>query len=172
MFNLLISFNLLQKYKILSTFALKMKAKMQNIFQIIRKYPISTLLIIGIWVICLIPIPETPLSNVTFIDKYTHIILYLALSLIIAFEFLRTRGYGKDDPQRYSNTMSRLSVVAFILPILMGGIIELVQKYCTNGVRSGDWIDFFADAFGVILAFVLTLFFIYIRNVNRVNKAG
>jgi VanZ family protein len=36
--------------------------------------------------------------------------------------------------------------------MLMGGVIEILQAYCTGGRRSGDWIDFLADAVGVLLA--------------------
>ena len=42
----------------------------------IRNYPLSSLLIVVIWVVCLIPIPETPLSDVNLIDKWTHFVMY------------------------------------------------------------------------------------------------
>jgi len=31
----------------------------------------------------------------------------------------------------------------------MGGLVEIVQATCTGGRRSGDWLDFAADAIGV-----------------------
>ena len=34
----------------------------------------------------------------------------------------------------------------------MSGILELLQEYCTGGLRSGDWMDFAANIIGVILA--------------------
>ena len=43
------------------------------------------------------------------------------------------------------------------MPIIMGGVIELLQEYCTGGHRSGDWLDFAADATGVTLAAVIGL---------------
>ena len=39
----------------------------------------------------------------------------------------------------------------FILPIIMGGLIEIVQATCTGGHRSGDIMDWAADAVGVVL---------------------
>ena len=34
---------------------------------------------------------------------------------------------------------------------LMGGVIELVQAYCTGGTRSGEWLDLAADSLGVLI---------------------
>lgn len=47
----------------------KIQFLMRQIIQFIKHYPVTTLLILGIWIICLIPIPETPLSHVKLIDK-------------------------------------------------------------------------------------------------------
>lgn len=34
--------------------------------------------------------------------------------------------------------------------ILLGGLMELLQAYCTT-TRSGEWLDFWADTVGVLL---------------------
>ena len=99
----------------------------------IRKYPLSCLLVVIIWVICLIPIPETPLSNVSFIDKWTHLVMYGTLCLVIWWEVSR---------QRPRNPLC----LTWLLPVLMGELIELAQRYCTGGMRSGEWPDFLANA--------------------------
>ena len=39
----------------------------------------------------------------------------------------------------------------------MSGIIELFQEYCTGGHRSGDWLDFAANATGVTIAALIGL---------------
>ena len=39
-------------------------------------FRLTVLLTLGILVVCLLPVPETPLENVRFIDKYTHILLF------------------------------------------------------------------------------------------------
>ena len=71
----------------------------------IKNYPLSSLLIVAIWVVCLIPIPETPLSDVNLIDKWTHFVMYGSLTSVIWFEYVRrhkqplTRHYVTPSPQ-------------------------------------------------------------------------
>lgn len=122
--------------------------------KIIRNYPLTTVSVVFIWIICLIPIPETPLSDVSFIDKWTHIALYFVLGSIVGHEYYR---------QHRDTTAAQLAVWQFVVPSLMGGLIELVQKYCTFGVRSGDWLDFAADAAGAVLALVIGLIIVALR---------
>lgn len=40
-------------------------------------------------------------------------------------------------------------------PIILGGLVEVLQEYCTNHRRSGDVIDWIADALGSLLAFFI-----------------
>ena len=49
----------------------------------IKKYPISLFLVVAIWIICLIPIPETPLDDVPMIDKWTHFVMYGSLCSVM-----------------------------------------------------------------------------------------
>ena len=71
----------------------------------IKNYPLSSLLVVAIWVVCLIPIPETPLSDVNLIDKWTHFVMYGSLTSVIWFEYVRrhkqllTRHYVTPSPQ-------------------------------------------------------------------------
>lgn len=90
------------------------------------------------------PVPETPLNEVRLMDKWVHILMYLALGLAISYEYCRTN-------HRQTNG-EKLLVYAWLLPSLMGGLIELLQAYCTGGRRSGDWLDLFADVIGATLA--------------------
>ena len=46
---------------------------------------------------------------------------------------------------------------AFLAPILMSGVLELLQAYCTGGHRNGDWLDFAANSVGVTLGAVFGL---------------
>lgn len=109
----------------------------------IKKYPISWLLIITIWVLCFIDVPETPLSDVTLIDKWVHIAMYCGTCTMIWLEYLFKHKVI---------SAKKLLIFAVIGPILMSGLIEILQAYCTGGRRSGDWLDFVANAVGVILA--------------------
>ena len=95
-----------------------MKAKEVFILQKVKNYPFSVFLIIVIWVICLIPIPETPIDHVAFIDKWTHVAMYGALCLAIWLEYL------KNHPCIHKK---RLIVGGWLLPVLQGGLLELLQ---------------------------------------------
>lgn len=124
----------------------KIQFLMRQIIQFIKHYPVTTLLILGIWIICLIPIPETPLSHVKLIDKWTHVTLYTILGCCIWIETARSRQKRSDK---------QLFLLTFAAPIIMGGLIEIVQATCTGGNRSGEWMDFLADGIGVVLSLLI-----------------
>ena len=133
--------------------------------QYLRHYPLTWLVIVIILILSFMPIPETPLSDVAFIDKWTHIAMYAGLAGTIWFEHLRLHGL-RFAPQphglrRVELHICRLFVGALLLPTLLGGVIEVLQENCTNHVRSGDWLDFAADALGALIAW--TLFFLLVR---------
>lgn len=46
----------------------------------------------------------------------------------------------------------RSIIVAMVLPILMSGMIEILQETCTGGRRSGEIWDFAANSLGAITA--------------------
>ena len=104
--------------------------------KILRRYPVTLLFVAAIFTACLIPIPETPLSDVQFIDKWTHTVMYLALGIVFWTEYYRCRSTMRG---------MRLFIVAVVLPVLMGGLIEIMQATLTD-CRSGEWLDFAADA--------------------------
>lgn len=112
--------------------------------QFIKRYKITCCILLAIWVLCFMPVPETPLSEVRLMDKWVHILMYLALGLAISYEYCHTN-------HRQTNG-EKLLVYAWLLPSLMGGLIEILQAYCTGGQRSGDWLDLFADVIGATLA--------------------
>lgn len=115
---------------------------MSYLHHLLSKYPFSCLITIVIWVLSLIPIPENPLSHISLIDKWTHLVMYGGLCVVIWIEHLKTH-----------NSIARKGtwLTILLLPILMGGLIEIVQATCTNGVRSGEWLDFLADVIGTAI---------------------
>ena len=116
---------------------------MQKISQIVRKYPFSLLCIALIWVLSLLPFfPETPLDDIDMIDKWTHLVMYGGTCTVIWIEYLRSHR---------SLDYEKLFFYAWLSPILMSGLLELLQEYCTT-TRNGDWWDFVANATGVTLA--------------------
>ncbi|SUB80003.1 Predicted integral membrane protein [Segatella buccae] len=128
---------------------------MQNVLKFIGDYPLSLLLTVIIWVLCFINVPETPLENITLMDKWTHIAMYLVLGIVIFWESNRKRKRAMPPVQE----MKKAKVVlwTFVLPTLMGGLIEILQANCTGGRRSGDWLDFAADSIGAALALAICM---------------
>lgn len=116
--------------------------------KILKKYPLSILLVAVIWFLCMFTPPQTPLEQVKYIDKWTHLVMYTGFCSVIWFEYLRRHKTLFWD---------RLILYAVLAPILMSGVIELVQAYCTTN-RSGDWLDFATNTVGVILGSLVGYF--------------
>ena len=121
---------------------------------ILTKYSFSCIIVIGTWILCFMTIPETPLSSVRFIDKWTHSLIYLVLGLSISLEYLRNT---KQPSPKF------MIGWVWLMPIIMGGLIEVLQSYCTNGNRSGEWLDFFADAIGSTIAVLIGILLVRYR---------
>ena len=119
---------------------------MQKVSQFVRKYPFSTLCLALIGVLSFTPFfPETPLDNVKFIDKWTHLVMYGGTCSVIWWEHLRL---CKKETRRPN--LRALFWFALVGMIILGGLVELGQAYCTT-TRSGEWLDFYADSVGVLL---------------------
>ena len=122
---------------------------MSFLFHLVKRYPFSDVFILAIWILSLVPFfPETPLDNVRFIDKWVHFVMYGGTFTILWIEY--TVKHNKPDYEK-------LFFWAWLMPIIMSGIIELLQEYCTGGHRSGDWLDFAANAAGVTIAALIGL---------------
>ena len=108
----------------------------------VRKYPFSLLCVLLIWALSLTPFfPETPFDNVQFIDKWTHLVMYGGTCSVIWMEYLRSH---------HRIEWRKVVLLALVGMILLGGLMELLQAYCTT-TRSGEWLDFWADTVGVLL---------------------
>lgn len=84
--------------------------------QTVRKYPFSVFCILLIWILSFAPFfPETPLDDVAFIDKWTHLIMYGGTCLVIWTEYLRKHTLLNKK---------KLFCWAWLAPIVMSGIIE------------------------------------------------
>lgn len=119
------------------------KEERKSLAGMIMRYPLSCLCIAAIWILCFIDVPETPLDDVSFIDKWAHVLMYGGTCIVIWTEYLFK--HRRISPWR-------LFLFAFLAPILMSGMIEILQACCTEGRRSGDWLDFASNAIGVTLA--------------------
>ena len=138
---------------------------MRKFCQFVRKYPLSVLCIVLIWTLSFIPFfPETPLDDVQFIDKWTHLVMYGGTALVIWWEYARhtpfachTQTFRSENTHHLSSTTHfHFSLFTFIFLTAMGGLLELIQAYCTT-TRSGEWLDFLADSLGALLGTVAGL---------------
>ena len=113
-----------------------------------RKYPLSLCCIVLIWVLSLVPFfPETPLDGIEFVDKWTHLVMYGGTALVIWWEYARHTPFTHHLS---STTHFHFSLFTFTFLTAMGGLLELIQAYCTT-TRSGEWLDFWADSLGALL---------------------
>lgn len=115
--------------------------------QFVRKYPLSLLCIALIWYLSIwfLPPEEMELPSINFLDKWTHLVMYGGTCSVIWWEYLRSHS---------AVDWKKVLLWAWLAPVLMGGLVEIVQEQCTKN-RSGEWLDFAADALGCTLgAFV------------------
>lgn len=96
-----------------------------------KHYPLSIFIIIAICYLSFFTPPKTEMDEITNFDKLVHLCMYGGLTVIIWFEYLR----------RHSRIhWHQLILVGICFPILMSGIVEILQATCTSD-RSGDWLD-------------------------------
>ena len=125
----------------------------------LRRYPFTLLLIVSIVLLSLLPMPDIKLAeDVPLADKWTHMVMYGVLTLVIWFDYKRTHR---------QNNAWKLLLFAFLAPIAMGGILELMQAYLTT-CRSGEWLDFVANSLGVCIG---TLCGLVMRIPTRLSTA-
>ena len=117
---------------------------------LLKKYPITILTIALIWYLSFFTPPSTKLDNVIGFDKVVHFGMYGFLCTVILWE--QWRNSGRTTNRRFN---IRLFICYFVLPILMSGLIEILQENCTGGRRSGDIFDFVANTLGVICASII-----------------
>ena len=133
---------------------------MEIIRHLLRRYPMTLLCLALVWYLSLfIVIPETRMNSVPFIDKWTHFVMYGGTCTVMWWEYLRCH-------RRLVGW--KLFLYAWLGPILMSGLLELIQKYCTT-TRQGEWLDFAANSTGVTLGAVIGLI-MYLIKVKVKNR--
>jgi VanZ family protein len=131
---------------------------MNAIGSFVRRYPLSLVCIALIWVLSLTPFfPETPFDDVQFIDKWTHLVMYGGTTAVIWWEYLRS--HRRAD-------FRRLLLWDGMAMVALGGLMELLQAYCTT-TRSGEWLDFWADSAGVLIGILLGMLMWFVFRSRR-----
>ena len=114
----------------------------------LKQYIVTVLITLSIIVLSTLPIPEdAPMSDVPLIDKWVHMVMYMGLVLAMWFDHV-VRSEKKAKGKHF--------LFMFLYATLLGGLMELVQAYLTT-CRSGDLIDFEADAIGAAIGVGLSL---------------
>ena len=115
------------------------------IFHYSLKYILSSLCAVAIAVLSLFPVKELHLEDMTLSDKWAHFIMYGGFMATILFD------------RMYRQRNFRMPIPILLFPIAYGGLMELLQAYCTNGNRSGDWLDFAENSIGAFLVYTTAL---------------
>lgn len=106
-----------------------------------KSYPFTAALVLAVWYLSLFTPPKTQLDEIHLIDKWAHLLMYGTLVCTLWMEHARAH---REKPWMAT------ALCLYLCPVLMSGLIELVQEYCTVS-RSGDWYDFAANALGGLL---------------------
>ena len=114
----------------------------------LKKYPLSILIIGIIMFLSFFNPPETPLYQVTNIDKVLHFLMYFGFCCVLWFEYFKS--HNKTDT-------SRLILWAILAPILFSGLIEIGQQTLTP-TRAADWWDLLFNTLGCIAAAIFSQF--------------
>lgn len=126
----------------------------------IKYYPFTWVVFTAVMILSLMPVPEMPeLADVPFFDKWTHMVMYFGQAGAVWLDHLRRHGL-RFNPKPHSLRMGEINrlhffVGAFVCPVVLGGVLEIIQEYCTGGMRSGDWLDWYADTFGVVVMWLV-----------------
>ncbi|MCE2495917.1 MAG: VanZ family protein [Flavobacteriales bacterium] len=84
------------------------------------------------------------MPRVQFSDKFAHAFVYFVLTLLLARAWLK-----QDHKVVWRN---RAFLLAFILSMVLGGVLELVQHYIIEG-RRGELLDIAANLGGALMAY-------------------
>lgn len=110
---------------------------------------------------CLIPTNDIPEVDIDFfipIDKLVHFTMYFGLSITISFNYIWLN--------KGNTVILRIIIFALVLPVLYGGLIEILQGQYFN--RSTELEDFLANSLGSLCALPISLYFRkYLLKKNR-----
>ena len=114
----------------------------------LKKFWLSILVILIIFILSFINTSSLPAPPIVNFDKVVHSILYLGLSGVIFFD--------NTHYLRFPITKSRIFFGTFLFPVILGGLIEIMQADLTT-YRSGDWFDFLFDVVGALVGWGIAL---------------
>src|SRR5512133_1303080 len=101
-----------------------------TVLRFIKSYYLSILVVLLILLLSTVSgntVEKVSVFHYEHMDKIIHFLIYLSLSTIIAIEIMKNNSeYG----------LIKALIIAAIISLIYGGLLELVQKYMTQ-TRSG-----------------------------------
>lgn len=114
------------------------------VLRIVRSYPLSILTSLLLLYLSFFKPSENMVPSFENADKLAHFLMYSGTSLVFWFEWLRLHLHSGRE-------VLRGFIFCFLVPIAIGGAIELIQEYIVE-YRGGEWLDLAVDAIGVCAA--------------------
>jgi VanZ family protein len=113
--------------------------------RLIRGYWKSIIVCIGILYVSLVRDPGISLPTFVGADKWVHGLMYAILGGIACWDSIGMKMSGW-----------RLGLIAIVLPIVYGGVIEVIQEQWF-APRTCEWMDWLADCVGVMIGCLVVL---------------
>ncbi len=133
----------------------------------IKRYPLSTLTTLVVVGLSLFPIgPVEIVEGVPLADKWTHMVMYAGLTAVICWETVRRIDRSLIHSASSWEKWGGKLLLAFLYAIALGGIMELMQAFCTT-YRSGEWLDFVADSIGAVIGLLIGYLFLLAKKRRR-----
>lgn len=107
-----------------------------------RHYVPTMVVLAGITYLSLIKQVPAIIMDAPLTDKWGHMLAYLVLALCLGADSMRS-----ELPQ------AAMYLIALILPIAYGGLMELLQMLCPP--RMAEWTDWLADSIGAVAGILL-----------------
>jgi len=98
------------------------------------------------------PFSGNRFETIPYTDKLVHAIMYAILTFILLYDYSKYRTVKTIRPYK----------TLIILPILYGGLMEIMQGLLTT-TRSADMFDFLANSIGVFIGLIISYTFYYAR---------
>lgn len=117
---------------------------------------ISLIIFIGTCLIQPSHVPDMP-PGVPW-DKLVHFGMFFLLSAVALIDYYRLH---KGSP-----SVGRWVFWGFVIPVIYGGIIEILQYYAFSQ-RSAEWGDWIADILGSLTASLLIILFLKKRDYSK-----
>lgn len=111
-----------------------------RVTRILKSYPLSILVSLVLVYLSMFDPSALKMTYIPHYDKWIHGLMYFGVSAVYWFEWIKVH-------RRNRKMTARGVVFCFAIPIIIGGVIEILQEFLTVS-RSAEWMDFVSDIIG------------------------